>query len=116
MGFETTYDSGRYKVVRKDAVVLDGLDWDYTLEQLRKAQAPGNVATFQLLVRAIEDQTKPEPTGLGAVVEGREGNRWVRTNETKSFPWRKSGSTDRVSSWAGITTTYGPVSVLSNGV
>lgn len=72
-----------------------------------------------LIADQIEAQVRPktpEPKGLGAVVEGREGNRWVRTNESVELPWRKIGPVDRVSKWEAITSSYEPVSVLSLGV
>lgn len=81
------------------------------------SESTGGAARY--LSQQIEAQTKPrvaEPLGLGAVVEGREGNRWVRTNESSGFPWRKVGSVDRVSAWTGITSAYEPVAVLSEGV
>lgn len=82
------------------------------------AASPG-AGWIEVVCSQIEAQTKPrvaEPQGLGAVVEGREGNRWVRTNESSGFPWRKVGSVDRVSAWTDITSAYEPVAVLSEGV
>jgi hypothetical protein len=78
-----------------------------------------NSVVAHVIADQIEAQTKPktpEPKGLGAVVEGREGNRWVRTNECVGSPWRKVGPVDRVSSWDGISGSYEPVTVLSPGV
>ena len=83
------------------------------------AKNHGRMGRLMRLADQIEAQIKPktpEPKGLGAVVGGREGNRWVRTNESVEFPWRKIGPVDRVSKWDAITSSYEPVSVLSLGV
>lgn len=111
-----------------------GFSWDQYVTDVRPlvvldfTPSPAHLPQLLRLLRdnfwldladQIEAQTKPrvaEPQGLGAVVEGREGNRWVRTNESSGFPWRKVGSMDRVSAWALITSAYEPVAVLSEGV
>jgi hypothetical protein len=71
----------------------------------------------------IADQVKaqtrlpkpPEPTGLGAVVKDREGNRWIRTAEAETFGlhWVQVGAQ------GGALLSYrniGVVEVLSEGV
>lgn len=101
-------------------VVLDPSDptVEHFVSQWRTVRPHGVDGVAADVARMIEKQTRPaieEPKGLGAVVEGRKDNKWVRTNESAGFPWRKVGAVDRVTNWAGID-AYHPVRVLSEGV
>lgn len=78
----------------------------------------GDVPKMQAALREFANPKPPkpdEPTGLGAVVEGREGNRWIRTERTLVHPWQHVGPVDRVATWEGVC-AYLPVEVLSEGV
>src|SRR4249919_2886719 len=99
MGFTDTYDTGKYKVVPKDAVVVNlTANPDYTANLIRRfTRDYGGGAILNCIAAQIEAQTKParipEP-GLWGVVEaqfapsasgstrrlaGRE--RWVRVGD-----------------------------------
>ena len=103
-------------------VVLDPEDIDttpqetipYLIRALRASDSDGYGPTLRMLADQIEAQTRPpkpeEPTGLGAVVEDTEGERWVRL-DSDMYPWFAQGSRD-FSAWEHIDA----VRVLSEGV
>lgn len=103
------------------AVVLDPEDRQQ-MERLRDALgAPTSPLGFgwqwlQRVLRSLTVDPKPdEPTGLGAVVEDTEGDRWVRWTcdpDPEIQPWTAAdeGGADHV--WADLAA----VKVLSEGV
>ena len=121
------YDPTTEKVVPRGAVVLDLADidedaassWAEVVYHLRNFSS----ITAVCIADQIEAQTRPaieEPKGLGAVVEDREGFRWIRSQDaskdTSSVrPWLRED--DRVlaqkwSTWDDLNV----VRVLSEGV
>lgn len=86
----------------------------YLIRALRASDSDGYGPTLRWLADQIEAQTRPpkppEPTGLGAVVEDIEGERWVRL-DSDMYPWFARGSRD-FSAWEHIDA----VRVLSEGV
>lgn len=88
--------------------------WPTLIDALRRArEATGLHMIFTGLIEQIEAQTAerkpPEPTGLGAVVEDADGQRWVRFKGRLDDTWAGDESNSR---YADIDA----VKVLSEGV
>jgi hypothetical protein len=79
-------------------------------DYMRHIDAPATDALLRGVADQIEAQTRPpkpeEPTGLGAVVEDAEGQKWLRDYDGY---WRQRGLTAK---WARV----GAVRVLGEGV
>ena len=86
MGFTDTYDTGKYKVVPKDAVVVNlTANPDYTANLIRRfTRDYGGGAILNCIAAQIEAQTKParipEP-GLWGVVEASRNTTNGKRNE-----------------------------------
>lgn len=96
----------------KDDAAVDRFADLYTSEG-----AGRQCGTRAAIAWALREFTNPtplieEPTGLGAVVIGRDGRRWVRIDSGGPLPWRTDDGKGDFEYWADIDA----VKVLSEGV
>jgi len=124
-GSQHGWPDGRVEVIRP-LVVIDPEDREQ-VERLNRAQDDEyarqgidvdheciDVEVMQAALRSLATPPKPdEPTGLGAVVEDAEGDRWVRAESGTRFPWSRANPDGAEwCVWADIAA----VRVLSDGV